>query len=188
MYSDFGKRWFDVVFALTAILAFLPVLVFIALLIKLYDPGPVIFRQKRTGLNGDVFDFYKFRSMPVNTGNIPSDQLGGVKLTWVGKFIRRTNVDELPQLVNILKGDMSIVGPRPPLPTQCELIEYRRQNGALFCRPGLTGLAQISSFNGMKVIEKADFDGRYSRSISFRNDLMIIFKTFGYLLKPPPVY
>lgn len=188
LYSNYGKRFFDIVFSLIAVISLFPLFAAIAVLIKLFDSGPIIFCQKRVGINGKNFDFYKFRSMPVNTGDVPSDQLSNVRISWIGKLIRRTNIDELPQLFNIIKGDMSIVGPRPPITTQKELIELRRQNGAILCRPGLTGLAQISSFDGMNPSEKADFDGTYAMSISFKSDLCIIIKTFGYLLRRPPVY
>lgn len=188
MYLRFGKRFFDITFSIFGAIFLMPFLFFAAIMIKIFDPGPVIFKQKRIGLLGKSFDFYKFRSMPVNTGDIPSDQVGMVKLTWVGRFIRRTNIDELPQLFNILKGDMSIVGPRPPIGSQRELIELRRHSGALNCRPGLTGLAQVSSYDGMKVPEKAALDARYANSISFRLDVFIILKTFIYIFRPPPVY
>ena len=188
LYKVFGKRLFDIVFALFSLI-FLSFIFFgVSFLIKLFDPGPVIFQQKRVGLNSRVFDFYKFRSMPINTKDITSDQIGRLNLSWVGKLIRRTNIDELPQLYNILKGDMSFVGPRPALLIQKDLIEYRRQNGALFFRPGLTGLAQIMSFNGMNVRDKSKFDGDYIISISLKFDLQIIFKTLIYLFKPPPIY
>ncbi|MBR9907052.1 MAG: sugar transferase [Gammaproteobacteria bacterium] len=187
-YQRFGKRFFDLFIVVSATLVLSPFMILIALLIKVFDPGPVIFKQKRIGHGGSVFDFYKFRSMPVNTGDLPSDKVGQVQLTWIGKFIRRTNLDELPQLFNVLKGDMSIVGPRPPIPAQTELTELRRENGALLCRPGLTGLAQVSSFDGMNVPEKAAFDGKYADSVSFWGDVSIILRTFVYLLKPPPVY
>lgn len=188
MYQVFGKRIFDVSCALLALLLLSPILLMTALMIKVFDPGPVIFRQQRIGRSGESFAFYKFRSMPVNTANVPSDKLGEVKIKPIGKFIRRTNIDELPQLLNILKGDMSVVGPRPPIPSQTELIEMRRKNGALSCRPGLTGLAQVSSFDGMTVAQKAEFDGSYARSITLLQDVKIILNTFVYLLKPPPVY
>lgn len=187
-YQRFGKRFFDLFIVVSATLVLLPFMILIALLIKVFDPGPIIFKQKRVGRGGTVFDFYKFRSMPVNTGDLPSDKVGQVQLTWIGKLIRRTNLDELPQLFNVLKGDMSIVGPRPPIPSQTELTELRRDNGALLCRPGLTGLAQVSSFDGMSVPEKAAFDGKYADSVSFWGDVSIILRTFVYLLKPPPVY
>jgi O-antigen biosynthesis protein WbqP len=126
--------------------------------------------------------------MPVNTGDIPSDQVGQIKLTWIGRLIRRTSIDELPQLINILKGDMSLVGPRPAINSQKELIEERRNNCSLEMRPGLTGLAQVNSFDGMTVKQKASFDGKYYRDISFITDLKVVIKTVSYLFKAPPVY
>ena len=188
MYTTIGKRLLDVFIVLLAIITLLPAILFIIVLIKLFDPGPIIFKQKRVGQGGKLFDFYKFRSMPVNTGDMPSDKVGKVKLTWVGRFIRRTNLDELPQLFNIFKGDMSIVGPRPSIPSQAELVQLRQKNGAIHSRPGLTGLAQIMSFDGMSVAEKAELDGKYAKQTTFLHDVGIILRTFLYLLKPPPVY
>ncbi len=188
MYIIFGKRWLDIFLSFFAITFLSPIFLITGLLIKIFDPGPIVFCQQRIGLFGSSFELYKFRSMPLNTGDVPSDKIGQVQLTWIGRFIRRSNIDELPQLFNILKGDMSIVGPRPPLVSQAELIELRQKNGSIRCRPGLTGLAQVSSFNGMKVSEKAEFDANYANSISFKKDILIIFKTFSYLMKPPPVY
>jgi O-antigen biosynthesis protein WbqP len=188
MYKLFGKRLLDIFIVFVAVLCLSPFMIIVALLIKIIDPGPIIFKQNRAGKNGDSFSFFKFRSMPVNTGDLASDKVGQVKLTWVGKMIRRTNIDELPQLLNILKGDMSIVGPRPPLATQKELLQIRKDNDSLFVRPGLTGLAQVNSFDGMTVSEKADFDGEYIKDISFFNDVKIILNTVLYLFKPPPVY
>ena len=159
MYKKYGKRLLDLCIVAGAVVTLIPVIIIVYFLIKVFDPGPVIFRQQRVGLNGKLFNFYKFRSMPVNTGDIPSDQLGNIKLSWVGRVIRRTNIDELPQLFNVIKGDMSIVGPRPALPTQVELINLRSGNGATKCRPGLTGLAQVSSFDGMSAAHKAGLDG-----------------------------
>jgi O-antigen biosynthesis protein WbqP len=165
-----------------------PIFILIAMLIAFFDPGPIFFKQERLGKNGIGFLFYKFRSMPVDTGNLPSDKVGRVKLTWIGKLIRRTNLDELPQLLNILKGDMSVVGPRPPIPSQTELIDLRKKNGSLECVPGLTGLAQVKAFDGMTISQKAKYDGEYSKRVTFISDLKIILSTFIYLLKPPPIY
>lgn len=187
-YESWGKRLVDLLIVFFATLMLAPVLLVVAVLIKVFDPGPVIFIQKRIGRNGICFDFYKFRSMPINTGDLPSDKAGHIKFTWIGKLIRRTNLDELPQLFNILKGDMSIVGPRPPIASQVELISLRRHNRALTCRPGLTGLAQVSSFDGMTVEQKAVFDGIYAEKVNFFTDITIILRTFLYLMKPPPVY
>ena len=188
MYVAWMKRVIDVTAASVVAIVLAPLFVAVAFAIRIFDPGPVIFRQQRIGRTGQPFTFYKFRSLPVTTGDIPSDALHAIELPWIGRFIRRTNIDELPQLFNILKGDMSIVGPRPPIPSQNELVEMRRKNGALNCRPGLTGLAQISAFDGMSASEKAAFDGQYAQSISFWTDAAIILRTFGYLLAPPPKY
>lgn len=188
MYRVVGKRIVDLLTVFFSLIILSPVLLTISVLISIFDPGPIIFKQLRVGQDKKEFWFYKFRSMPVNTGNLASDKLGEVKFTWIGKLIRRTNLDELPQLLNILKGDMSIVGPRPPIPNQKELIALRIANQSIEIKPGLTGLAQINSFDGMSVSQKADFDGRYSKDICFVNDLKIILSTFTYLLKPPPVY
>lgn len=188
MYRRYFKRMMDIVLSLSAIVVLSPLLAATALMISVFDPGPVIFRQVRVGRNCSQFNLYKFRSMPVNTAELPSDKVGAVKLTWIGRLIRRTNIDELPQLVNILKGEMSIVGPRPAIPSQYELLELRKANGAMDAVPGLTGLAQISSFDGMPISQKAGFDGKYAAEIGFFRDLSIIAGTFFYLLKPPPKY
>jgi len=178
----------DMVVVIGACIVLSPVMLVVALCIKLFDPGPIFFKQKRIGRHSKEFWFYKFRSMPVNTGDIASDQIGEIKLTWIGQMIRRTNLDELPQLLNILQGDMSVVGPRPPIPNQVELIKLREENKSNKVRPGLTGLAQIKSFDGMSVSQKAKFDEEYTKTISCWNDIKIIFGTVTYLFKPPPVY
>lgn len=188
MYERFGKRLLDLSLSIFACIVLIPILVLVAVLIKVFDPGPVLFSQTRVGKDGREFRFYKFRSMPVDTGDISSDEVGELKLTWIGKLVRRTNVDELPQLFNILIGEMSVVGPRPPIPTQRELIELRRTSKVIEHKPGLTGLAQIGAFDGMQPEQKADLDCQYVKRITFREDLRIILMTFLYLFKPPPVY
>ena len=188
MYRNGLKRILDILLGALAALLLAPLMIVVALAIKLADPGPVIFRQKRVGKGGRTFDFYKFRSMPVSTPNTPSAQLGEVRLSWTGRLIRRTNIDELPQLWNVLRGDMSIVGPRPPIPDQIRLIELRGLNGALECRPGLTGWAQVNAFDGMTAEQKAALDGEYARTISLLRDALIVARTFAYLLRPPPTY
>lgn len=188
MYARFGKRLFDLCAALIAIIALSPILLLIALGVVMTSPGPAIFRQQRSGAGGRLFRIYKYRSMPQDTGDIASDALANVTIGRFGQFIRRTNLDELPQLFNILKGDMSVVGPRPALPSQNELLDLRRESGAIACRPGLTGLAQINSFDGMSILQKAQLDGEYVQQLGFSRDMVIILRTFGYLLRPPPVY
>ncbi|MEO5330765.1 MAG: sugar transferase [Magnetococcus sp. YQC-5] len=171
-----------------AILALSPIMILIAFLIRIEDGHSVFFRQARVGLNGRLFQVIKFRSMPVNTKNVPSAEAGELKVTTIGKILRRTNLDELPQLFNILKGDMSVVGPRPALERQKDLYELRDKLGVTKHKPGLTGLAQIKSFDGMSDFEKARFDAIYCNNITFFGDMAIILRTFGYLLRPPPVY
>lgn len=187
-YARFGKRAVDVVASLAVIVVLSVVLVLLALAARLSSPGPAIFRQTRVGRDGRPFTLLKFRSMPVDTGDIASDRIDAVAIRPFGRLIRRTNLDELPQLFNILRGDMSLIGPRPSLPSQTELVELRRANGALGCRPGLTGLAQVNSFDGMTIAQKAAWDGRYAARITLVRDIAIVWRTFGYLRRPPPTY
>jgi len=188
VYISFTKRLFDIVLSFVSILFLTPLFLAVSLAISIFDRGPIIFSQTRIGRNGVPFRLYKFRSMPVNTPTLPSDKLGCIRLHPIGLFIRRSNIDELPQLFNILKGDMSVVGPRPSLLDQVELLSLRQSNGSLSLKPGLTGLAQIRSFTGMTPSEKAALDAEYAARLSFRLDLFIILRTFIYLLSPPPVY
>ena len=188
MYVKWGKRFFDFFFSLIALIILSPLFTIIIILIYFFDSGPIFFRHERVGNNGKNFLLLKFRSMPVGTKNLSSDKIEKVKISWIGKIIRRTNIDELPQLFNILKNEMSIVGPRPCATYQNKLIKYRRKNLSFFCKPGLTGLAQVNSYNAMSIQKKAYFDGLYKKNISLGGDLKIIFQTFLYLLKPPPIY
>lgn len=182
------KRFFDVLLAFTLLLGLIPIYLLIACIVYLQDFQSAIFKQDRIGRNGKSFSFYKFRSMATSTPNVESRNTELLQVTPFGKFIRRTNLDELPQFYNVLRGDMSFVGPRPPIPTQIELTEMRRSNGALALRPGLTGWAQVNAYNGMSSEEKARYDGEYASKISFMFDLKIIFGTVKYFLKPPPTY
>ena len=188
MYSRWGKRLLDVLLSGAALLTLSPLILLAALAIRLEDGGPALFRQKRVGRNREPFTVLKFRSMPVNTGDVPSAEAGAARITRVGGLISRTNIDELPQLINILRGDMSVVGPRPALAQQEELCAMREAKGALRCKPGLTGLAQINSYDGMPDREKATWDAQYCAAVSLIGDVKIILGTFRYLLKPPPVY
>ena len=188
MYSRFLKPSLDRVVAAAALVALSPVLVALAAAIRLEDGRPVLFRQERIGSDGTRFTVLKFRSMAKGTADLPSDRADDLRVTAVGRLIRRTNLDELPQLWNILRGDMSFVGPRPALSAQEELVRLRDANGANQCCPGLTGLAQIKSYDGMPVSEKAAWDGTYARRVTAGRDLGIVIRTFGYLVRRPPVY
>jgi len=188
MYRAGFKRAADVLASGLAILLLAPIFLAAGLAIWIDDGRPVLFRQTRVGCGGGPFTILKFRSMAKDAGDVPSDQAGFLAVTRVGRFLRRTNIDELPQLFNVLRGDMSLVGPRPSLPSQVELVTLRKRNGAIGLRPGLTGLAQIRSFDGMSAQEKAAFDGQYAANLSFWLDLKIILGTFAYLAHRPPTY
>ncbi len=188
MYRFFFKRLIDFTASLCCIIFFSPIFIFLALIIYFQDQGTPIFKQKRVGLNEKEFVLLKFRSMPLNTSNVDSSKVSEIKITPFGKFIRRTNLDELPQLINILKGDMSLIGPRPSLFTQDELIALRRANGVYQCQPGLTGLAQVNAFDGMPDEKKVFWDSSYSNNITFINDVKIVLRTLIYLTKKPPTY
>ncbi len=182
------KRSIDIIGAVLLLVVLSPFLIIIALLIKIHDGGPIIFKQKRIGQYGKEFLFLKFRSMPVNTPNVASTETQKLKITPIGKIIRRTNLDEIPQMINVLKGDMSIIGPRPCLPNQKSLIEMRESNGSINLKPGLTGWAQVNAYDFMPESEKAQFDGEYYEKLSLWMDVKIVFHTLNYFTKKPPVY
>ena len=182
------KRFCDLALAILLLLFLFPMFCLLAFIIWLQDRGPAIFKQIRVGRNGQEFIFYKFRSMPVSTPHVESRETQKLQITPFGKFIRRTNLDELPQIYNVLRGDMSFIGPRPPICSQRELIEMRRANGALAIKPGLTGWAQVNAYDGMSPEQKAAFDADYAIRFSISIDLLILVKTVGYFFKKPPTY
>lgn len=182
------KRFVDVILSIILLFLLSPLFLLLSAIIFLQDFGNPIFKQKRVGLNANIFMFYKFRSMPLNNPNVESHQRNLIKITPFGKLIRRTNLDELPQFWNVLKGDMSFIGPRPPIPSQVNLIDLRKSNGSLMIKPGLTGWAQVNSYDNMPEEQKAKFDGEYAREISLKMDLFILLKTVVYFTKKPPTY
>ena len=187
IYAIF-KRLGDIALAISLLLFLFPIFLLLTLTIRLQDGGPAIFKQMRVGIDGQEFMFYKFRSMPVRAPNVESRETQKLQITPFGKFIRRTNLDELPQIYNVLRGDMSFIGPRPPICSQKELVEMRRANGALAIQPGLTGWAQVNAYDGMSSEQKAAFDGEYANRFSISIDLLILAKTVGYFFKKPPTY
>lgn len=174
------KRLIDVILSFLAIIIlFIPGII-IAICIKIESKGPVFFKQKRVGKNKKYFMIYKFRTMRTDTPkDMPTHMLNNPDLyiTKVGRILRKTSLDELPQIVNIIKGDMSIVGPRPALWNQDDLITERDKYHANDIRPGLTGLAQISGRDELEIPVKAKLDGEYTKNISFGLDVKIFFKT-----------
>ncbi len=184
MYSHCLKRALDFLLSLCGLLVLWPLFVLIAIAIKIDDPGPVFFSQKRVGKGKTYFQLYKFRSMKVNTPDVPTHLLEHPEqyISKVGGFLRKTSLDELPQLWNILKGDMAVIGPRPALWNQYDLIAERDEYGANDVRPGLTGWAQINGRDELSIEEKSAYDGEYVRSLSFAFDCKCFFGTIGKVL------
>ncbi|MBQ3507680.1 MAG: sugar transferase [Clostridia bacterium] len=191
MYQHVVKRILDLLAAALALLiGALPMLV-VAFIIKLDSPGPVLFKQKRIGQKKKTFTMLKFRSMPISFANdIPTHLLTeAVPLTKWQRFMRRSSIDELPQLFNILAGHMSLIGPRPALWNQDDLIAARDEHGANDVRPGMTGLAQINGRDQVSITEKARLDGVYTQALNrggfrgFAMDTRCFFGTFSVVLR-----
>jgi len=186
VYNNFFKRALDIVLSFIGIVfAAIPMLI-VAVIIKLDSPGPVFFRQKRVGKNKKYFTIIKFRSMPITAPHdMPTHQLENPEsmLSGFQRFERKMSIDELPQLFNILIGDMSIIGPRPALWNQEDLIAERDKYGANGVRPGLTGLAQISGRDEIAIPVKARLDGEYIEKMSFGFDCKCFFGTVVAVLK-----
>lgn len=180
MYKRVIKRGLDIILALVGMLLASWLFLLIAIAIRIDDPGPVFFAQKRVGARGKYFALYKFRSMKMSTPHdTPTHLLEDPEqyITRVGKFIRRTSLDELPQLWNILRGDMSIIGPRPALWNQEDLLARREQYGANDIKPGLSGWAQVNGRDELPIERKAELDGEYVSRMSFLFDAKCVFLT-----------
>jgi len=185
VYVCFFKRMIDVVLSLLGIVVLAIPMAVVAVIIKIDDPGPALFKQKRVGIHKTYFQLYKFRSMKLNTPDVPTHLLESPDQYFIGigKTIRKLSIDELPQLFNILKGDMSIIGPRPALWNQDDLIAERDKYGANDVRPGLTGWAQINGRDELPIPVKAKLDGEYVEKLSFGFDCKCFFGTIKAVLK-----
>ena len=186
MIYRFFKYTMDFLISLVAFIFLLPVFLIISLLIKLTSKGPVLFKQKRVGKNKKLFTIYKFRTMRIDAPkDTPTHLLEDPDqyITKIGKFLRKTSLDELPQIINILLGQMSIIGPRPALWNQYDLIEERDKYGANKLRPGLTGWAQINGRDELEIPQKAALDGEYVKKQSLLFDIKIFFKTIISIIK-----
>lgn len=186
MYRTFFKRLLDIILSGCAIVIFSPLLLIIAVAIKIDDPGPVLFRQKRVGIHKNHFSIMKFRTMKMDTPkDTPTHLLENPEqyITKVGKFLRKSSLDELPQIFQIFTGKMSIIGPRPALWNQFDLIAERDKYGANDVRPGLTGWAQINGRDELPIDVKARLDGEYVEKLSFLFDCKCFFGTIGAVLK-----
>lgn len=195
------KRVIDIIGSISGLLLLTPLFVIIAVLMKVEEPkGPIFFAQTRVGKNEKTFKMYKIRSMCVNAEDKLAEllQLNEVegamfkmkddpRITKIGKVIRKTSIDELPQLLNVLKGDMSLVGPRPPLLREvADYTEYDKQR--LLIKPGCTGLWQISGRNEVGFDEMEELDLEYIKQLNLKNDVIIIIKTVGVMMKPNGAY
>lgn len=181
IYERYVKRFLDFVFSLLAIIVLIPVLFIVAVLVRVNLGSPVLFKQERPGLNGKIFRLYKFRTMKDvrdASGELLSDE---ERMTSFGTKLRNTSLDELPELINILKGDMSIVGPRPLLVKYLSLYNDR-QKRRHEVRPGFTGLAQVNGRNSISWEEKFEWDVQYVDNITFLGDCQIILKTVKTVL------
>lgn len=181
-YRNKLKRIFDIIVSIFAILILSPVIILTGIFVRIFLGKPIIFKQNRPGFKEKTFELYKFRTMTDTKdayGNLLEDS---IRLTKFGKFLRASSLDELPELFNILKGDMSLVGPRPLL---VEYLEYynEEQKKRHFVRPGLTGLAQVNGRNLLTWEEKFKFDVEYVNNVSFRLDILILLKTIMKVIK-----
>ena len=180
MYRNYVKTFLDLCFALVGLIIALPFIAVIVLIIKLEDGGPILFKQKRFGQNKQPFTVYKFRSMKttapseVSTNSLlnPEDHI-----TRFGKIMRKLSLDEIPQLINVLRGEMSLVGPRPVILKEVDLVTLRQKYKANSCKPGITGWAQVNGRDELRIQEKARMDGEYVRNLGPWMDLKCILMT-----------
>ena len=180
------KRGIDIVLAFIGLIVLSPVFLILAISIKFDSKGPIFFKQKRVGKNKKYFYILKFRTMRTDTPkDMPTHMLKDPEafITKIGKFLRKTSLDELPQIINILKGEMAIIGPRPALWNQYDLIEERDKYGANDIRPGLTGWAQINGRDELPIDVKAKLDGEYVEKMTFGMDVKCFFGTITSVLK-----
>lgn len=186
MYKCFGKRALDLLLSGLGLVLLSPLFLIISIAIKAEDPGPVFFRQKRVGIHKSYFNIVKFRSMRQDTPHdMPTHLLNDPQrwITKTGRFLRKTSLDELPQIAQIFAGKMSIIGPRPALWNQYDLITERDKYGANDITPGLTGWAQVNGRDELEIEEKARMDGEYAQNISFGMDMKIFWMTVKNVLR-----
>ncbi|MGL5299886.1 sugar transferase [Weissella confusa] len=179
MYKKVVKQLFDFIFSLVlSVIGFIPMLV-IAVLIKIDSKGPVLFRQVRFGKGSSAFVIFKFRTMKIGTPEVANQDFTDIDsyVTKIGKFLRKTSLDELPQLFNIIRGDMSFIGPRPLAKSDESVIEMRKKTGGDLVTPGITGYAQVNGRNSINDVEKAEYDAYYAEHLTFFMDFLIFVKT-----------
>lgn len=185
IYKNYIKKIFDLLMATFLIIVLLPVLLVVYIILRVTTDDTVIYKQDRVGQYGKVFQIYKFRTMPKNTPILVGKQRAKIRnrVSKFARFLRSTSIDELPQLVNVIKGDMSLIGPRPVVPQEVALIQLREKSGANSVRPGLTGLAQVNGRKQLNNIEKAKFDAMYADHVTFKADILIVLRTLPIIIE-----
>ena len=185
MYKNYIKRLIDIVLSACGLLVLAIPMAIISVIVKLDSRGPVFFWQKRVGVHKTTFMMPKFRTMYIDTpANMPTHMLKNPDafITKAGHFLRKTSLDELPQLFNVLKGDMNLIGPRPALYNQKDLMAERDKYGAGFVRPGITGLAQVMGRDELPIDVKARYDGIYTQHVGPAEDIFCLVRTVGVVL------
>lgn len=185
IYKNVGKRLFDLIVSISAVVLLSPILLLISILIKLDSPGPIIYKQQRVGKNRNEFCIFKFRTMVDDADKIGprSTASEDKRITHIGNKLRKLSLDELPQMFNVLFGDMSIVGPRPDLYEHLSLFTPEHISLRLSVKPGITGLAQINGRSSISMDDRVYFDEKYVNNITFLNDMKIIVSTFLLVLR-----
>jgi O-antigen biosynthesis protein WbqP len=180
IYRTTIKRIFDAFFGVLLLICLSPLMLVLAIWIKLDSKGPVLFKQERVGRNGKRFTIYKFRSMSDDAPHQMATSEFDTALSYItrsGQLMRKTSLDELPQLVNVVKGEMSFIGPRPLIPKEEKVLRLRHANGAESLAPGITGLAQVRGRDEVTDTQKADYDGEYAGNVTLRGDFSILVET-----------
>lgn len=180
IYQTTIKRILDAFFGVLLLICLLPLMLVLAIWIKLDSKGPVLFKQERVGRNGKRFTIYKFRSMSDDAPHQMATAEFDTALSYItrsGRLMRKTSLDELPQLVNVVKGEMSFIGPRPLIPKEEKVLRLRHTNGAEGLAPGITGLAQVRGRDEVTDTQKADYDGEYASNVTLRGDFLILVET-----------
>ena len=184
MYLLFVKRLIDILLSIILLILLIPIFLLIIFIIKLDSKGPIFHYSKRIGCKSRIFLMPKFRTMKINTPNVATHKLKNPKkyITRVGKFLRKTSLDEIPQIISVLNGQMSFVGPRPALFNQYDLIQMRKEKKIDQLLPGITGLAQIKGRDKISIKKKVEYDYKYFKTCSFLNDISILINTFLKML------
>lgn len=191
VYRSVIKRVLDIFFGVFLLVCLSPLMLVLAIWIKIDSKGPVFFLQERVGRNGKRFTIYKFRSMSDDAPHQIATSEFDAALRYItrsGRVMRETSLDELPQLINVVKGDMSFIGPRPLIPKEEKVLRLRHANGAESVAPGITGLAQVRGRDEVTDVQKANYDGEYANNISFVGDFAILVKTFTDVLQSRGVH